>query len=473
MVWQLLVKECRLQWRERRFQVSLLVLAALALPAVALALLHLQADELEVAAGGAAERERWVAQGAKNPHSAAHYGLYVFRPVAPLRVWDQGITPFAGSVVFTEAHLKNDASYESVQQQSGLARFGLLTPVFVALYLVPLFLMLNGFAAISGEREQGTLRLLRAAGIDSRRLLAAKWLSLMVPVAVAPVLLLAPGWVWLWGRLPLSELIAAALLSLLILSLYYGAIAAVTLLVSLASRASHQALVACILFWTLSCLLVPKLAAGAAERWFPSPDRAAFHEAMQREKKAGMDGHDPSDARAERLRQQILAEYGVDRVEDLPINLDGVLMQEDENYGNQVFDRHHAELRAVHRRQERVFLAASLVSPFLAARLLTMAVTGTDGHTQARFNQAVEHYRRDYVALLNNDLTEQSRSGEWQYKADERLWSQVPNFVFDFGSASARLQARRWVFVVLAGWFVSVAALLLGFGPRLLQREVV
>ncbi len=472
MVWSMLVKECRLQWRERRFQWSLVVLAALALPAVGLGLIHLRVAEAEVAAGSAAERTRWVQQGAKNPHSAAHYGLHVFRPVAPLRVWDQGITPFAGAVAFTEAHVKNDASYESAQHQSGLARFGQLTPMFVALYVVPLFLMLNGFAAVGGEREQGTLRMLRAAGADPRRLLAAKWLSLMVPVSVVPVLLFLPGWLWLGERLAMGELVLVALLTLLILGLYYGAVAAVTLLLSLVLRSSHQALTACILFWSASCLLVPKLAAGAAEDWFPTPDRAAFHDAMKREKKAGMDGHDPSDERAERLRRETLVEYGVDRVEDLPINLDGMLMQEDEDYGSQVFDRHYAELTAVHRRQERVFLGASLLSPFLPARLLSMAVTGTDAHTQARFNQAVEQYRRGYVALLNNDLTHQSRSGEWQYKADEALWSQVSPFAFDFGSAAARVAARGLLLAVAVGWFAVAMAGLWLLGPRFLRSGV-
>ena len=38
----------------------------------------------------AAERERWLGQDAKNPHSADHFGLWVFRPSAPLAVLDPG-----------------------------------------------------------------------------------------------------------------------------------------------------------------------------------------------------------------------------------------------------------------------------------------------------------------------------------------------------------------------------------------------
>ena len=39
----------------------------------------------------------WLDQGEKNPHSVAHFGLYAFRPAAPLGHVDAGITRFSGS----------------------------------------------------------------------------------------------------------------------------------------------------------------------------------------------------------------------------------------------------------------------------------------------------------------------------------------------------------------------------------------
>jgi ABC-2 type transport system permease protein len=40
-----------------------------------------------------ATREQWLHQGVKNPHSAAHYGVYAFKPKMPLSLVDQGVDP--------------------------------------------------------------------------------------------------------------------------------------------------------------------------------------------------------------------------------------------------------------------------------------------------------------------------------------------------------------------------------------------
>ena len=51
----------------------------------------------------------WVSQGALNPHSAAHFGRYLFKPVGPLAFVDEGINPYAGSSVYLEAHVQTPA----------------------------------------------------------------------------------------------------------------------------------------------------------------------------------------------------------------------------------------------------------------------------------------------------------------------------------------------------------------------------
>lgn len=39
---------------------------------------------------------QWMEQGEKNPHSAAHYGQYAFRPALPLAFFDSGVQAFEG-----------------------------------------------------------------------------------------------------------------------------------------------------------------------------------------------------------------------------------------------------------------------------------------------------------------------------------------------------------------------------------------
>ncbi len=41
-------------------------------------------------------REKFTQQGEVNPHSAAHYGHYVYKPISTLSVLDEGLNPYTG-----------------------------------------------------------------------------------------------------------------------------------------------------------------------------------------------------------------------------------------------------------------------------------------------------------------------------------------------------------------------------------------
>lgn len=51
-------------------------------------------------AAQAVEQERWYAQDSKNPHSAAHYGLYPFKPRLVPAFLDPGVEPHTGIAVW-------------------------------------------------------------------------------------------------------------------------------------------------------------------------------------------------------------------------------------------------------------------------------------------------------------------------------------------------------------------------------------
>ena len=61
---------------------------------------------------------------------------------------------------------------------------------------------------------------------------------------------------------------------------------------------------------------------------------------MKEDRSKGIDGHNPSDQRREQLKNKYLVKYNVDSLKQLPINFDGIVMQEDEEYGNRVWDKH-------------------------------------------------------------------------------------------------------------------------------------
>ena len=118
----------------------------------------------------AEERQRWLGQGEKDPHSAAHYSIYAFKPSLPLQAVDPGIVPFVGETVWLEAHLQNDLLFRPQQDANAFERLGLVDPAGLLTRFGPLAVFLLAFAAAAREREAGRARPRARHRADPRRL---------------------------------------------------------------------------------------------------------------------------------------------------------------------------------------------------------------------------------------------------------------------------------------------------------------
>ena len=78
-----------------------------------------------------------------------------------------------------------------------------------------------------------------------------------------------------------------------------------------------------------------------------------FKSNMKEDRSKGIDGHSPSSERLVALREKVLKDYGVDSLSQLSINFRGVVMQEDEEYGNKVWDKHFGNLRTILKNQKK------------------------------------------------------------------------------------------------------------------------
>ncbi|MBX6312386.1 MAG: ABC transporter permease subunit [Isosphaeraceae bacterium] len=174
--WAVARKEWTELARDARWKALIGVTLLLRRASLALGLLRLQRFERAHHAA-AGDRRVWTAQGAKNPHSAAHFGQYAFKPVGPLAVAECGVDEFAGNAVWLEAHKQNGAQFRTVRDGTLTARMGRLTLAFVLQAVLPLMAILLGFAAFSGEREAGTLPQLLSLGVRPRDLLLGKGLA--------------------------------------------------------------------------------------------------------------------------------------------------------------------------------------------------------------------------------------------------------------------------------------------------------
>jgi ABC-2 type transport system permease protein len=170
------------------------------------------------------------------------------------------------------------------------------------------------------------------------------------------------------------------------------------------------------------------------------------------------------------LLEKTLAEYGVTRVEDLPVSFAGIALQAGEEHGNEVFDHFYSQLQAAESRQRTVLRVASLVSPWIALRGLSAGIAGTDAEHHAHYVHAAENYRRELQRYLNGDMTQNAKGKDFDYQSDVETWRETP--VFSYGAPELREVGARYFpdALLLLGWILmSVGALSLSV--RELARE--
>jgi ABC-2 type transport system permease protein len=138
----------------------------------------------------------------------------------------------------------------------------------------------------------------------------------------------------------------------------------------------------------------------------------------------------------------------------VPINFSGISMQEGEEHGNQVFDRHYNRLFDTYAQQNRAYSFMGILSPMPPMRALSMGLAGTDFDHHRAFVQAAEAYRRDIQRLMNDDIARNSRPGQ-AYLADSALWASVPEFEYAAPGLRQVLNDMRASLLLLAGWLIA------------------
>lgn len=408
------------------------------------------------------ERARWLNQDPKNPHSAAHYGLWVFKPASPLATLDPGIEPYVGRMIRIEAHRYNDALYRSAQERSPLSRAGLSTVADVSQLLVPLAALMLSFAAFAADRERGTLRLALGNGIAPGRLLSARFGALAVATALivgAPALALgaisiatldSEGW-RSWPRLLLwtSTQVGYAMFFLLV-----GSFA------SLVAKTSRAALTIGLLTWVALCIVLPRLTTAAIESVAPTPSYAATRAKIEQQIKL----YNRADLHQER-QDAILQRYGVASTAELPIDLRGAMMHDREQHDYSVFDRELGDFFARLAQQDRLHGWAGLASPLLAMQAASAGLAGSDFRRHSDFLRAAENYRRVLSDAMNLDLVAHPSKGGLAYLAARDVWKKVPPFVYEPAPFAQALREIATPLSLLAIW-VAAATVAVAFAAQ-------
>lgn len=412
-------------------------------------------------------RQQWENIDAMNPHSAAHYGSYAFKAINALSSIDEGVNTITGNVLRLEGHVQNEMLYSEASQSLSVSKFGKLKPSLLLQYVIPLLLIFPAFASVSAERESGRLKLLVFQGVSLRQLIFSKAFS-----------------IWLYGLLLLLITIAvqiianaantimhdAGRITLIILSYaaYYYIIVVLAAGISAWLHNNTAALSSLLAIWMLWTIFLPRIWGNTVEKIHPLPSRQAFKAAMREDRSKGIDGHNPSDKREEKLKQKILEEYGVDSVDQLPINFDGIVMQEDEEYGNQVWDKHFGQNYQILQRQKKAYQLSGFLNPFASLQSAGMGLSGSDMLHHLDFLKQAEQYRRHLIKSLNDKHAYGgSRTGDWGWKAERDFYQSIEDFHYEIPSANSVATHYRLDFICLAFWGAMVTLAVLFFSGKI------
>ena len=426
-----------LELRAIRSDGRLLALVAIALSALLLSA-WIGAESQRIATEGRAaamevSREQWESIDKLSAHAVGHFGSYVYKPSSALATLDSGVMPFTGKVVRVEAHSQNPPAHSDAASWSSLVRLGAFDAGTILALILPLLLAFTAFSSIARDRETGLLRVLVAQGVSLRSILWGKALAywclalLLVGALIAAhvALDLSSG-----GSLT-TDTVARLLLFGGSHALHLLVVVLLSVWISARVPDARSALVIVTIAWLGATVLLPRITAEFGSQLFPLDSQVTFEDAMKEDRAKGLDGHNPADERRLAVQQRILREHGVKTVRELPINPSGVLMQEDEKYGNLVWDEHFGRRHKTVRKQIGVVQAASFLDPFLAARGLSMAFAGTDQFHDTQFQRQAEDYRRELVRTLNDlDATAGTRAENGRWIREKVDYSQIADFRF-------------------------------------------
>lgn len=457
--------EWRYWLRSRLALAGALLFAALLIATSILTVSRIEAERAERAHHQAEAEETFRAQPDRHPHRMVHYGHYVFRAPAPLAVFDPGLDPVTGQSIFLEGHRQNSAMFAGARASADLGGLSWLSPALVYQMFGPLLMILLGHGALAREREARALAPLLAQGTSGILLIAGKALALTAVVG----LLLLPFIPVTATALAAGESLGPIMVLAGVYAIYLGIWGALALLASALFARRAMVLSTLMAAWFCFVLLIPSVAVNMAERAIPLAGKIETDLAMLTDLRQLGDGHNANDPAFDQLRADLLKQYGVERVEDLPVNLRGIVAQYAEGRLTETLNAYAERRMLGEAEQAKRFALFGWGTPMLAATEASRAVSGTDLSTHHRFLREAEALRFDFVQALNRVHAEQlaytddiNRSGdaeaERRTRVDAANWQILQDFRFEPADGATRLSNAGLSILMLIVWFGFVSS---------------
>ena len=420
-------KEQTIMGRNRFTNVIYMTTLVVMLAAIFLSWQRIDTFERERISAVADDHEVWVNQGERNPHSAAHFSRYAFKPIPAMSTFEPGVIDYSGLAVWMEAHRRNPAAFRYAEGAGDLSNFVSLTPAWIMQVILPLVIILLLFSSYAGEREDGTLRQLLSHGISLKsifqgKLRAALYVVLKLIIPLAFIIMVATI-VFQTGVEQIDQFLRLIIL-LGMYALYFMIFAFIAIGVSARSKSRRSAAISLFTIWFVLIVVLPRFASDAATFIVPQPNGHEVEKSLSEARSA----YSKDEAYQELSRQQILDKYGVSVMSDLPINYRGYILQKSEEHGDPLYEEVYNNLGAVYEDQETILDVLSLLSPTTALKQLSAGLAGTDRIHHDTFALEAELHRRHIIKQMNEDLMLNGAEAGNSYTTNIELWDQIADF---------------------------------------------
>jgi ABC-type transport system involved in multi-copper enzyme maturation permease subunit len=404
MLRTLIEKECKSILLSPRFAGTFAVVSALILLSVIVGVQEFRAFERAQAAAvellneEQAQATNWMA-----------FPNRVFRAADPLQIFAGGVHNDVGRLSSVGAMSEARLLQSVYSDDPILAVFRFLDLTFIIQVVLSLFAIVLTYDSISGEREQGTLRLTFANAVPRAVYLVAKligtWLGLTVPLLV-PLLagLLIVVFVGVpfdgghWARL--AVLLAAG-------ALYFTFFVALGLAVSALTRQSSTSFLVLLASWIVLVLVVPRAGVVAAIELVPVPSVAQVESRKDGFATRQWETYRRQLSEAWRARQQQIEAVPEEDQAAFEDENTWTWMEQDEDDRRGVQKeiaensrRINEEMRAMKAAQHRLGLSLSRVSPASMFQLVAFDVSGTGLSLNERYVDAINEYRDRFNAFV-------------------------------------------------------------------------
>jgi ABC-type transport system involved in multi-copper enzyme maturation permease subunit len=283
---------------------------------------------------------------------------------------------------------------------------------FIIRIVFSLYVLLLGYSAVSGEKQQGTLRLTLSYPVGRLALLAAKYCAILLTIAVPLMVGVLISLIITWAAVP--ELWTAAnltriALTLMLAAAYLSLFALLSLLVSSLVGQSSLVLLLLLVVWVFFVVLVPNAAGILSEGFSPvsSEYQVARQVAPMIKQQVG--------GRVDRIRE---------RIKSGEVTTEEQVQREAEHAyeeGQQDLIKHYESYRNAMGQRSARARAMSRLSPATLFQYASESMVGTGTTREERCLRDVRAYSRTYDAYILAKVGKLVGVSGWSFSDDVDL----------------------------------------------------